>query len=575
MISSIRRHIGLILIAASLAGTRPAAGAESELRDVGQRQKVEQALPDKALAPPKKPRKLLIFDLNVGYGGHASIPTANYALARMGEKAGAFQVVVSRDPKVFEPESLRRFDAVFFNNTVGNLFEDPKLRQSLVEFVYGGGGMMGVHGTTVAFTRWPGAVEDWPEFGLMIGARGASHRDAREPVFIRLDDPGHPLTGAFDPGGFAYRDEFFRVGDPYSRTRVRVLLSIDNQKTDPAAGGPARGQVFRKDGDYALSWVRNYGRGRVFYSTIAHNPDVFWDPMMLKFYLGAAQFVLGDLDAPTVPSARLTPALRAQEKLGWRLGVEAYTFHKFTFFEAIDKTSELGVAYMGGLSFQRVSKEIAKNFTPELSDDELKQIRLKLDAAGVRLPTCYIQEIPGDEAGCRKVFEFARKMGIETIISEPKVSALDTIEKFCDAYDIKVALHNHDRKASPNYWHPDEILKVCKGRSPRIGACADIGYWMRDGIDAVQGIRTLKDRLITIQVHDLDKLTAAGHDVPWGTGAGRTRDVLKEIHSLGMRPTMFGLEYSYDFMNSMPAVAASARFFNEASVELAGRQDPR
>ena len=79
----------------------------------------------------------------------------------------------------------------------------------------------------------------------------------------------------------------------------------------------------------------------------------------------------------------------------------------------------------------------------------MRQVRLKLDAAGVRLLTYYIQDIPGDEAGCRKVFEFGRKIGIETFMSEPKPEALDTIEKFCDDYDINVALHNHDAKASP------------------------------------------------------------------------------------------------------------------------------
>ena len=76
---------------------------------------------------------------------------------------------------------------------------------------------------------------------------------------------------------------------------------------------------------------------------------------------------------------------------------------------------------MGGLSFQKVSKEIPKNFEPGLTDDELKQIRLKLDAAGVRMLTYYIHNIPGDAAGCRKIFEFGRKIGIETFMSEPAV----------------------------------------------------------------------------------------------------------------------------------------------------------
>ncbi len=534
-----------------------------------ERQRIEAAIPSKAFARPRRHRKLLIFDLNVGYGGHRSIPTANLAFTLMGTKTGAFETVVSKDPSVFKGENLRRFDAVFLNNTVGNLFEDSGLRQSLVEFVYGGGGLLGVHGTSVAFTRWPGAHEDWPEFGIMLGARGANHYDSDEHVFIKLDDPNHPVNKPFGGKGFEYRDEFFRVHGPYSRNRVRVLFSIDTDKTK--FQGQPRGNCFREDNDYALAWVRRYGRGRVFYSTIAHNPYVFWDPKMLQFYLAATQFALGDLPAPTIPSAKLTPAIRAQEQLGWRLGIEAYTFHKYTLFEAIDKTARLGLPYMGGLSFQKVSKEIPGNFDDKLTDDEMKQIRLKLDSAGICLLTYYFGRIPGDQTGCRKIFEFARKMGIETFISEPLPEALDTIEKFCDEYDINVAIHNHDRKGSPQYWNPEGVLRVCRGRSKRIGACGDMGYWMRSGIDPVKAVKTLKNRLLTIQMHDLNELSGEGHDVPWGAGVGRTRQFIDQIHRLSIRPTMFGLEYSYNFFESMPQIAKCIEFFNKTCVQLAKR----
>ena len=131
------------------------------------KQQVESVLPAKAPAvPPKKTRKLLIYDGNVGYGGHGSIPYANHAFTRMGEKTGAFATVVSRDPAVFKREHLEQFDAVCLNNTVGNLFADPQLRQNLLEFVLSGGGLLGIHGTTVAFTDFQkGAKETWPEFG--------------------------------------------------------------------------------------------------------------------------------------------------------------------------------------------------------------------------------------------------------------------------------------------------------------------------------------------------------------------------------------------------------------------------
>jgi type 1 glutamine amidotransferase/sugar phosphate isomerase/epimerase len=532
-----------------------------------QLQRIKTAIPTKAIVKPHKKRKLLIFDRNVGYGGHASIPTANTAFKLMGEKTGAFDTVISRNPSVFKPENLKQFDAVFFNNTVGNLFTDPDLRKSLIEFVYGGGGLLGVHGTTVAFTEWPGAHEDWPEFGIMFGARGANHYDSKEHVFIKLDDPNHPVNKPFGGKGFEYRDEFFRVHGPYSRKRVRVLFSIDTDKT--TFRGQPRGNCIRQDNDYALAWVRQYGRGRVFYCTIAHNPYVFWDPKMLQFYLAAVQFAMGDLQAPTLPSARLTPAIRSQEKLGWRLGIEAYTFHKYTLFEAIEKTAQLGLPYMGGLSFQKVSKEIPKNFDYNLNDDELKQIRLKLDSAGIHLLTYYFHDIPGDQAGCRKVFEFGRKNGIETFMSEPNPKALDTIEKFCDDYDIKVAIHNHDRKASPQYWHPENILKLCQGHSKRIGACGDLGYWMRSGIDPLKALNILKDRLITVQMHDLHEISPEGHDVPWGTGVGKTEQFIKEIYRLGIKPTMFGLEYSYNWFESMPEIVKCISFFNKVTMKLA------
>lgn len=557
-------------LTAGLRAGETAAEPASDSRPIpaADLEKIRAALPAQAPARPRQPRTLLLFVHNVGYGGHPSAEYANHAFTLMGEKTGAFRAVVRRDPEVFRRESLRQFDAVFLNNCVGNLFTDPELRQNLVEFVTGGGGLLGVHGTTVAFTRWPGAVEDWPEFGYLIGARGAAHRESTEHVFIKLDEPDHPLNAVFGGRDWEFRDEFFRVGEPYSRRRVRVLFSIDTAKTD-LTQGRGFGALERADNDYALAWVHAYGRGRVFYCTIAHNPYVFWDARMLEFYLRAIQFALGDLPAPTTPSAWLTPAARAAERLGWRLGVEAYTFHRHTFFETVDRAVKLGLPFVGGLSFQKVSAALPKNFEPGLSDEELRTIRLKLADAGVRLLTYYLQEIPGDEAGCRRVFEFGRKLGIETFMSEPRLEALDRIERFAEEYGINVALHNHDPKASPHYWSPDAILKVCAGRSPRLGAAADVGYWMRAGLDPVEGIRKLGPRLITLQMHELDELSPRGSDVPWGSGAGRAAAIFREIHRLGLRPTMIGLEYSKDFDNNFDAVAQCADFFHRLVLELA------
>jgi hypothetical protein len=189
-----------------------------------------------------------------------------------------------------------------------------------------------------------------------------------------------------------------------------VLLSIDMSKTK--VQGQPRGNTTRADNDYALAWVRQYGRGRVFYTTFAHNPYMFWDPKMLQFYLAATQFALGDLQAPTTPSAKLTQAVRAQENLDWRLALVP-SAEVSTLFETIDRAASLGLRYVGGSDRQKVSGDVPKTFEDQLSNDEMRQIRLKLDAAGVRLLTYHITG-----ASPEKAMQFARRMGVETVTTD-------------------------------------------------------------------------------------------------------------------------------------------------------------
>jgi sugar phosphate isomerase/epimerase len=92
---------------------------------------------------------------------------------------------------------------------------------------------------------------------------------------------------------------------------------------------------------------------------------------------------------------------------------------------------------------------------------------------------------------------------------------------------------------------------------------------MRSGIDPIDAVRLLKDRLLTVQVHDLDKVTPEGQDVPWGTGSGQTARFLGEVQKLGLRPVVFGLEYSRNWLESMPEVTECRDFFHKTCTELA------
>lgn len=253
-------------------------------------EKIRAAAPDKAPAKPAKPRRLLVFTLCRGFR-HGSIPYVSKALQLMGEKTGAYETVVSDDVSMFRPENLSQFDAVCLNNTTGSLFEDETLKASFLRFVRSGKGLVGIHAATDCFY-------DWPEYGEMMGAYFSGH-PWHEEVAIKLDEPDHPLCAAFGGEGLRITDEIYQFREPYSRQKLRVLLSLDTSKTNMSKDG-----IRRKDGDFAVSWVRNYGKGRVFYCSLGHRNETSWNPAVLRHYLAGIQFALGDLPADATPGAR-------------------------------------------------------------------------------------------------------------------------------------------------------------------------------------------------------------------------------------------------------------------------------
>lgn len=266
-----------------------------------EREQITAAVPQKAIARPERSRRLLVFDANIAYGGktggHRSIPAANLAIERFAKSTGAYEPVFSNDLENFKHPRIKQFDAVFLNNTVGAIFVDPEIRESLIRFVLEGGGLAGYHGTSHASM-------DWPRFGEMLGAIGGSHREPTEMATVRVDDPASPLVAAFASKEFVHQDEFYRFaeGSP-SRDNVRVLMSIDVEKTDMNQGRGC-GSCTRADNDYPLTWVRSYGKGRVFYTALGHAPSFFMRRDLNEFFFAGLQFVLGDLKVNTAPSGR-------------------------------------------------------------------------------------------------------------------------------------------------------------------------------------------------------------------------------------------------------------------------------
>ncbi|MEM9478980.1 MAG: ThuA domain-containing protein [Verrucomicrobiota bacterium] len=279
--------------------------AAARLKPVTDQQKkdIEKAVPAKPTAEPEKDRRILVFWRCEGFI-HTSIPCGNFAIEQLGTKTGAFSADLSDDYSVFTSENLAQYDAVLFNNTTHLKFPDEKSKKALMDFVTSGKGVIGFHAATDNFKRWEEVSE------MMGGSFDGHPWTAGGKWAFKLDDPEHPINAAFNGTGFWHTDEIYQNGpNPYSREKLRVLVSLDMSKPQNNYSKFRKmlqeDKIKRKDNDYAVSWLREFNGGRVFYSNFGHREDTFWNPMILQHYLDGIQYALGDLEADATPSAKM------------------------------------------------------------------------------------------------------------------------------------------------------------------------------------------------------------------------------------------------------------------------------
>ena len=188
-------------------------------------------------------------------------------------------------------------------------------------------------------------------------------------------------------------------------------------------------------------------------------------------------------------------------------------------------------------------------------------VKAKLKAAGVKVVNFGVVGLPNDEAKARKVFDFAKDMGIKTIVSEPAQDVLPMLDKLCQEYKINLALHNHPKPS--RYWDPQVVLDACQGRSKYIGACADTGHWVRSGLDPVECLKKLEGRIKSLHFKEIDN----GHDVPWGTANARAKGQLEELHRQNFKG-VFSIEYEHNWEKSVPEIRKCVEFFQAEASKL-------
>ncbi|KAA3658379.1 MAG: DUF1080 domain-containing protein [Calditrichaeota bacterium] len=250
---------------------------------------------------------------------------------------------------------------------------------------------------------------------------------------------------------------------------------------------------------------------------------------------------------------------------GWRVGMQLWTFNRYTFYEALEKTADLGVTWVQAYPGQKLSEDDPDlKFDHTLPAEKRQEVKQVLKSKGLRLVNYGVVGLSTDEAENRKVFEFAKDMGIELIITEPKdESAWDVIEKLCEEYDMRAAMHNHPKPS--HYWNPELALKISQAHGIRIGVCADIGHWMRSGVQPIDALKMLEGRIFDFHFGDLNEFgVREAHDVPWGTGVANVKAIMQEMHRQKYQGTV-SVEFEYNWEASVPEVRQSLRYFDEVA----------
>ena len=310
--------------------------------------RMKSASPKVATVKPAKPRNVLVYMDTKGFY-HTSIPFATKALQIIGETTGAFTVKeVTDDPSVFEPEHLKEFDVIFLNNNTSRLpiggvdyakmpagkerdeaeAREMRLRNGLLDFVRTEGkGVFGIHAAIDAFYTWP-------DYGEMMGGYFNLHPWS-ETVGVELVDAGHPLMRGWRGVPFSINEEIYQVKEPYSRDKQRILMRLDVTRTNMNKGD----QIRRKDGDFALAWLKNYGKGRVVYIGFGHRHETFWNPGMMQMMLDAVQYCAGDLKCDERPSNVVDDAYNAMTaQIGFARGLQDIIAKLMKYQYTIDDT---------------------------------------------------------------------------------------------------------------------------------------------------------------------------------------------------------------------------------------------
>ncbi len=241
------------------------------------------------------------------------------------------------------------------------------------------------------------------------------------------------------------------------------------------------------------------------------------------------------------------------------MGIALYSFNRFSFVDALEKADSAGAKYVEGFSFHKLGKEFNDSSMAAMSDADINKMKAMLDKKNIKMQSMYVGGAK-DAEGWKYYFGMAKRLEMHYLVCEPEKEQWDMLDSLAGLYHIKIAIHEH-AKGKSIYWHPDSVLAAIKDH-PNFGACADLGHWVRSGLDPVDCLKKLGGHVLGVHLKDLDESdNINANDVMVGKGVIDFPAVVSELKRQQFQGNVY-VECEHNWENNLPDVTEAMRYFD-------------
>lgn len=227
--------------------------------------------------------------------------------------------------------------------------------------------------------------------------------------------------------------------------------------------------------------------------------------MHRRDFLSAAAFATASFAAPAILRANRR-AEDADPYGGFPMGIQSYTLRNFNRAEALRHIEGLKIHFV---------ELFQAHFATDSNDEQIKELQAQLDRARLKISAHGVNAFSKDHEANRKLFEFAKRANFKTITADPAPDSFDSLDKLCEEYQIRIAIHNHG--PGHRYDKLGDVQNAVKDRHKLIGACIDTGHVLRSDEDPVKWAAELGPRVFGLHIKDVKERKSQTHDVVIGT----------------------------------------------------------